>query len=94
MYNSAIIDIEPYFIIVHNLVHRVSETIKYGNTIYIYIYMSFIYIYIYIYVNDEYQFFNIIPCGEFRLPKKRWCPGYDIKLHLVVRLQFWSSGEF
>ena len=25
-------------------------------------------------------------------PKKR-CPGYDTKLHLIIRFQFWSSGK-
>ena len=24
---------------------------------------------------------------------KKECPGYEAKLHLVVRLRFWSSGE-
>ena len=28
-----------------------------------------------------------------RVKKKQECPGYDTKLHLLVRLQFWTSGE-
>ena len=24
---------------------------------------------------------------------KKECPGYDIKLHLIVRLHFWSVGK-
>ena len=27
------------------------------------------------------------------LPQKKECPGYNTKLHLVVRFQLWRSGE-
>ena len=27
------------------------------------------------------------------LPEKKWCRGYDTKLHQMVRLQGWNPGE-
>ena len=35
------------------------------------------------------EYADCTPCRKLRPPPKKSCP----KLHLVVRLQFWSSGE-
>ena len=34
-------------------------------------------------------------CPEYAncTPSQMRCPGYDTKLHLIVRLQFWRSGK-
>ena len=34
-----------------------------------------------------------ISCRDVRPPFSKGCPGYDTKLHLMVRLQFWRFGE-
>ena len=38
------------------------------------------------------SYFSIYRLYLLPTPQKR-CPGYDSKLHLMVRLYFWSSGE-
>ena len=41
------------------------------------------------------EYTDCIPFIGVRPPPKKWgCPGYDTKLHLVVRLQFWKSVEY
>ena len=37
---------------------------------------------------------NLILHHHIRPPTKRACPGYDIKLHLIMRIQFWRSWEY
>ena len=37
---------------------------------------------------------DCINCREIRPASKIKCSGYDTKLHLMVRLQFWRSGEY
>ena len=37
---------------------------------------------------DFFPFRYVIP-----LPHEKECPGYDTKLHLILKLQFWRSRE-
>ena len=41
------------------------------------------------------EYDDCILCGKVRLPsKKQGCSEYATKLYLMVRLQFWRSGEY
>ena len=42
------------------------------------------------------EYIDWIRCGEIRPShkKRRDVPGYGTKLHLIVRFQFWKSGEY
>ena len=44
-------------------------------------------------MSEKLRYADCIPCrrGKISIPDEG--PGYDIKLNLVVRIQFWSSWE-
>ena len=39
----------------------------------------------------DFEYADYTQCRE--VPPQRGCPGYDTELHLMVRLQFWSTEE-
>ena len=44
---------------------------------------------------DIIRYYLLPLSSAFELSNQKYdCPGYDTELHPVVRLQFWSSGEF
>ena len=40
------------------------------------------------------KIYRLYCCREVKLPLANECSGYDTKLHLMVRLQSWSFGEY
>ena len=42
---------------------------------------------------QDLEYIDCLPCREVRHTPKNRLPGHNTKLHLVVRLQFWSSEQ-
>ena len=40
------------------------------------------------------EYADCLPPADGKTPSKKGCPGYDTKLLLIVKLQFWSSGKW
>ena len=76
---------------IYILIYIISYTISYITLCII----LFVYIYIYIYILSFKcitQIKNIF-CGGVN-PQKKVCPGYDIKLNLMMWLHLCRSGEY
>ena len=60
------------------------------------LYLSFIFIHWFFYIIYSFLFVLCrLSCRGVRLPPlKKKCPGYDTKLHLMVRLLCWSSVKY